>query len=333
MLILAILKRKENDNMKIYTVYDSKNNKPITGTLKFICNYFNKKYNTIYYRVNVRNIPIEIALKINDNDNNSKNIYNIDTDTNLYKVYNEENNVEIIDNLFNIAKHFNLCYSTLRYRVVIKGLNINDAIYCEKYKRKEKIKNKNLNIKLYTVKDEFGNEITKTLPELAEYFNLKYTTLYMRVKRGKNIQNAIDTNCRYNIFSNNKCYNNLKFCGNMKEIAEHFNIEYDKFINNFHNKRDKYCKHHNINKKDFNKNNKIQIIENIIKEKIICDKYHLKNMKYKYIVFENTDREFVGNKFEISEHFGINYNTFRRRIEVKHMTIEEAIDYKRKKVK
>lgn len=243
MLILAILKRKENNNnMKIYTVYDSKNNnKPITGTLKFICNYFNKKYNTIYYRVNVRNIPIEIALKINDNKNNGKNNHNINIDnSNLYKVYNEENNVEIIDNLFNIAKYFNLCYSTLRYRVVIKGLNINDAIYCKKYERKEKIKNKNLNTKLYTVKNEFGNEITKTLPELAKYFNLKYSTLYMRVRRGKNIQDAIDTNCNYNIFNNNEFYNNLKFCGNMKEIAENFNIEYDKFIKDFNNKRDKY---------------------------------------------------------------------------------------------
>lgn len=144
MLILAILKRKENNNnMKIYTVYDSKNNnKPITGTLKFICNYFNKKYNTIYYRVNVRNIPIEIALKINDNDRNSNNCYddNNNDNSNLYKVYNEENNVEIIDNLFNIAKHFNLCYSTLRYRVVIKSLNINDAIYCKNMKEKKKLK-------------------------------------------------------------------------------------------------------------------------------------------------------------------------------------------------
>ena len=46
-----------------------------------------------------------------------------------------------------------------------------------------------------------------------------------------------------------------------------------------------------------------------------------------YTVFKGTDREFTGNRKEISEHFNIKLKRIEKRIYEKHMTLEEAINY------
>ena len=94
---------------------------------------------------------------------------------------------------------------------------------------------------------------------------------------------------------------NREFTGTLKEIAIHFNINYNTLKDRL--------KRYNFS------------IEDAIN-------FSYENYKT-YTVFKGTDKEFSGNYKEIAKYFNINYNTFMNRI--KKVSLDDAVNYSGKR--
>ena len=92
-----------------------------------------------------------------------------------------------------------------------------------------------------------------------------------------------------------------EFTGTLKEISEHFDINYSTLFTR-------------LQKNHYN-------LEKVIK----FGKY-----MYAFTVFKGTDREFTGTYTQIAKHFGIRYNAFMMRLQKNNYNLEEAIDFKPK---
>ena len=154
-------------------------------------------------------------------------------------------------------------------------------------------------------------EFTGTLSEIANYFNIEYNCLSYRINNMHMcIEDALLKPVMKNKIKIYTVYKNTEheFIGNLKEIAEHFNINYEYF-------KQKVRK---------NKNDKL---ENIIKDS--------QNIRYYkiYTVFKDTKDEFTGNRIQIAKHFNISESTLINRIKRDNLSIEEAIKIPLKQVK
>ena len=147
------------------------------------------------------------------------------------------------------------------------------------------------NIKIYTV-----NGFTNNLRQIAKHFNINYITLRNRLKYGWSIEDAVNTPIKEQKEKEIKIYTVNGFTGTLKEIAEHFDVNYGTL-------RDRINKQGMSIEKAVN----ISIREN---EKIY------------------TVNGFTGNLTEIAKHFDINYNPLRQRLH-KGFTIEEAVFFQK----
>lgn len=136
--------------------------------------------------------------------------------------------------------------------------------------------------------------------EIAEHFGINYYTFMRRINRGYSIEEAIDWNNRkkgrlITVYKNT----NKEFRGNLKEIANHYNISYNALLSR-------------INRKNLTTEEAITYNTNLNKKLIT--------------VFKGTDKEFTGTKTDISKHFGIKYVNLQARLRYGY-TIEEAINW------
>ena len=70
------------------------------------------------------------------------------------------------------------------------------------------------NGKIYTV-----NGFTGNLTQIAEHFNINYTTLCSRINKGMSIEDAVNTPVE-----EIETYTVNGFTGNLTQIAKHFNV-------------------------------------------------------------------------------------------------------------
>ena len=311
--------------IKVYTVFKG-TDKEFTGTKKEIAEYFNINYYTLINRINKQNMNLEEAIDYK----------NIKTNK-IYTVF-ENTDLEFKGSLTEIAKHFNISPSTLKNRITNMNLSLEKAINYN-----------DLKIIKYTVFKNTDKEFTGTIDEISINFNVKCDTLKNRMlKKNLSLEDALkwkDPRIK-TIFKNT----NREFTGNLKEIADRFNInigilnhrinklnmtieeaiDYKSNINEnytvfegtdreFTGTKKEIAEHFNIN---YN-----TLISNI--RKGLSIEYILNSTKNKnktYTVFLNTDKEFTGTKNQIAKHFNIKYNTLNQRLNRK-MTLEEAIEY------
>lgn len=113
---------------KKYTIFKNKISKKtgksleFTGTLKEIANRYNLSYNILYNRITKMHLSIEES--INSKDNRSNKTY-----TAFKGIYNNDNGLnEFTGNLYQISKHFNIPYNTLKSRLNKQNLTIDKAV-------------------------------------------------------------------------------------------------------------------------------------------------------------------------------------------------------------
>ena len=206
----------------------------------------------------------------------------------IYTIY-KNSNIEFSGSLKEISIKFNIKYNDLIYKMKYSNLSIEEIIN-HNYE--------NHNIKIYTVFKNTDREFTGTLKQIAKIFNIKPSTLQNRINNNLTLEEAINYENNNNKYKNFILFEgtNKEFSGNLKDIAEHFNINY-----------------------------------NVLKQRIYrtnltleeCVDY--KNNIQKYTVFKGTNKEFSGNIREIAKHFNINISTLEYRIQNMNLTFEEAI--------
>ena len=223
---------------KIHTINE------FTGNLKEIAKHFNIAYSTLQNRIN-KGMSIEDAINTHIKEQKRKEC-KIET----YTVN------DFTGNLYQIAKHFNINYQTLSYRLK-QGMSIEEAInipieetytangftgnlyqiakhfdvnYATLYYRINKKKmsieeavnihrKEQKEIKVYTINDFTGN-----LTQISEHFSIKYATLCKRINKGMSIEDAINIPIKER--KEIKIYTINGFIGNLRQISNHFNINY-----------------------------------------------------------------------------------------------------------
>ena len=319
---IAIYRIKNNikSNSKIFHVKKDIENgiyEDFNGNIKELSDYFNIKHSTLINRIYALNMTPNEAIAY---ENNPRKLSRRES-YKVYTVFKNKNNYntdykieEFTGTLREIANNFNINYTNLIHRInknnnrYDNNRNINDEIkiiensiieYYEFKNKKKDYKNKifEVNTRNITNKKALKNiddknfTIIGNYKFIANYFNIKPQILLYRLYSGKNIEEAINTsnNMRFKkgqIFVVEDKENNINIEGNVKEIANHFNIKYKTLLYRMSN--------YNLNIqeavdfKNKNKNNKYIIV-----------KYH---------IFKNTNNEFIGNKKDIANYFNINYN-------------------------
>ena len=146
------------------------------------------------------------------------------------------------------------------------------------------------NGEIYTV-----NGFTGNLKEIAKRFNVDHLTLCRRMnKLGWSIEKAVNTPVIKRKENGIKICTINGFTGNLKEIAEHFNINYRTLCSRI---------------------NKGMSIEDAVNIPIKDDEIKI-----------YTVNGFTSNLKQISKNFNINYDTLRNRINKQGMSIEEAVN-------
>ena len=145
----------------------------------------------------------------------------------------------------------------------------------------------------YSINGFVGNKT-----EICEHFNLKYNTVYVRMKRNnETFEEAVNFYIKNGIRNNDK-YHILGFYGNKTEICNHFNVNYYSVNSEMHQ-----------NHKTF---------EEIVKRKIKTGSKRGKIFKI---------NGFIGNELEICNHFGLNIYTIRSRMKYYNIDFKEALNY------
>lgn len=200
-----------NSKFKVYTVFKDKIDKDtgksleFTGNMNQISKYFNISYNSLKYRIEKLNLSVDEAISYNSkNYKNNKNI-----NANKYTVFKGKidektgENLEFIGTLPEIAKHYNINYTTLRYRINKLNLSIEEAINFNKYSKiKDKDgnlinlnNNNNNNFIKYIIYNKESNEkeFEGTLRQIAIHYNVKYNSLYSAMRRHNfTVQETLD---------------------------------------------------------------------------------------------------------------------------------------------
>lgn len=222
-----------------------------TGTLPEIAEHFGINYDTLMHRLR-QGASLEEAissLQINK-------IYNI-------KGYS--------GTLPEIAEHYDIKLGTLRTRLQ-RGMSLEEALGVSVSTRKGEGANKQYNV----------NGFTGTLHEIAEHFEVKYTTLINRLRKGWSLEDAIlppmipPTKVA-------KQYSVMGVKGTLKEIAKHFDIKYDTLLDRLH--------------------------RGLSLEEAVLVPVQKRQPNTVYTV-----KGYSGTLNEIAEHFGIKYGTLNARL-------------------
>ena len=167
--------------------------KGVTGTLSELARHFKVPYSRAYSRF-YRKLPLDIVFS---RDNYS-----------LKEVSDKLTHRGVTGTLPELAKHFGVKYATAYYRLH-SGKSLDEVFS----KNNKSFKGK---AEKYTYKG-----VTGTLPDLAKYFGVDYSTAYSRLQSGK----SLDV-----VFSPiNSKYDKLTYkgvTGTLPELAKHFGVLY-----------------------------------------------------------------------------------------------------------
>lgn len=155
-------------------------------------------------------------------------------------------------------------------------------------------------MKIHTVFVGTDREFTGTLSQIARHFDIDRGTLQSRLQKGATLEEAIETPLlgqALTVFAGT----DREFTGNLKEIAEHFGINYSTLVSRMSNG---------------------VLLEEALSKPV---EEKRKRLKESYTVYAGTDKEFTGNKKQIARHFGIGYRRLYDRVK-NGMTFEEALN-------
>ena len=186
------------------------------------------------------------------------------------------------------------------------------------------------------------NGFTGSIKQIAEHFNIKYTTLKNRLYKGMSIEEAINTPIEER--KEIKTYIVNSFTGNLRQIAKHFNVNYgtlcgriyrgwsiERAVNTpVNEQKERKIEIYTVN--GFT-GSSTQIAKHFnIKNGTLRDRINKQGMSMEDAV-NTTVREnekiytvngFTGNLTQIAKHFNISYTVLRQRLH-KGFTIEEAV--------
>ena len=194
-----------NPNLKFFTVFRG-TDREFTGTIKKIAEHFNINYITLKYRINKKNLAIEDAINYKNNINNSFTIF-------------RGTNKEFTGSMKEIAKHFNINYDTLKYRVKNQNLTMEEAV------------NYNVNdrYEIFTVFKNTSKEFAGNLRQIANNFNANYENIRCRIVNNNfSIEEAIEIPLS-KVYQNDFSYKGKK--GSIKELCKIFNKDYIEVYN------------------------------------------------------------------------------------------------------
>lgn len=289
--------------------------KDFTGTLKEICNHFGVHYDAIYQRMR-KGLSFEEAMKAPLMQN---------------RIYTYKG---ISGTRPEICKHFGIRYLTVCKRIERTGESFEKALDVQKRKICK-------NAKIYTYKEFSGS-----LSEICKIFNVKYPTVYMRVRNGMSLEEAMNPEELLSKHKDVKIYTCQGFSGSRPEICKHFGINYQTICKriertgksfeeviatpvrkrsldiekkiythqDFSGTLPEVCKHFNVSYRAIL--NRLQV--GISLEKAIETPIKARNKIYTY-------KEFSGNLKDICNYFKMEYNTITDRMR-RGMSLEDAMD-------
>ena len=114
-----------------------------------------------------------------------------------------------------LCRKYGLCYPTIKDRIEKQGMTFEEA------KEKE-----NQHEVTYTIVDEDGNELEDTLPALCKLYEVNYSTVVKRVKKGYKLSEALMMK-KERWGNNHKDETYRSFKGSRSEVCRHFDVPYN----------------------------------------------------------------------------------------------------------
>ena len=331
-------------NIKIYTIFKN-TDREFTGTIEEISEHFSINKNTLNYRLKKVN-TLEEA---------------IDFKNKKYLIHINESNIMNCGMKCTIIEYFGNKNITVKFKdgTIVKNRAYGDF-------KKGEIKNLNLSNKnksigetrmmncgmKCTIIEYFGNKNITVKFEDGTIIKNKY---YQCFKKG----NIANFNLKIN-YSERLYETRMMNCGMNATIIEYVNkknitvqFEDGTIVKNraYYSFKNSQIANHNLNGKNarlyetrmMNCGMKCTIIEYFSVKNITVkfeDGTIVKNRAYYsfkksrimnpnlnyFIIYEGTDKEFVGTLRQISDHFNLNYGNLNNKINIRNMTIEEAIE-------
>lgn len=192
----------------------------------------------------------------------------------------------VTDTLYGLCKSFNANYTKVKYRLKL-GFSVEDAF---DYKPNKFVHERG---KIFTVKGVSGG-----LRDLCEHFGVNYNTVYARIRKGMNVEEAINYALSLPPAKEPVIYTYNGVSGNIASLCRLFN-----------------CNPHTVRYRLKNGMSIDEAIES--KERVVINPNHKV-----YVV-----NGIVGSKIQLAKAFGLEYNTVKYRMRI-GMSLEEALTHK-----